>query len=428
MLQRFTRSLIVGASRRNLHRSSVVRLAKTRDEVEKEMKEEEERKEKDLVDIDESLKKTILYEFFEAASLDSTGEVRLKNRPGRSWSVEELRLKSNSDLHKLWYVLLKERNVLLTMRSIRQLRGMKFPNPERFDKIKESMENLESVIHERNDAVLRLETGDSASPPMRTITSFMGFTYQKQATEHYEPAEVTKEKEYEVPYLDDDAYVTQKLWNEKQEMKRRIHEFDEYTRINQTKDDIKFKRAMRRKFDRLEHLPNTIVQQEKLKLFICLMSQPSPMASAELNLGKTLNDRLEALNEVDRKVENVMELVKSIMENLIKDNKPIASKKINDTMRQLNRILEDDINKVIHDQLTYMEELCVGMEHQGSTFGLQNRRDTFRQTLDGLHRELETLLPAEEEGITLCDKDPLTKNPPTEDPLIQDQEMESGSE
>ena len=40
------------------------------------------------------------------------------------------------------------------------------------------MENLESVVHERNDAVLRLETGDGASPHMRTVTSFAGFTYQ----------------------------------------------------------------------------------------------------------------------------------------------------------------------------------------------------------------------------------------------------------
>ena len=102
-------------------------------------------------------------------------------------------MKSNSDLHKLWYVLLKERNMLLTMEHAHKIRRIQMPSPERLDRIKEvlllfnqlpnmwllkSMENVEAVVHERNDAFLRLETGDGASPPERTITSFAGFTYQ----------------------------------------------------------------------------------------------------------------------------------------------------------------------------------------------------------------------------------------------------------
>ncbi|RID48858.1 hypothetical protein BRARA_I05337, partial [Brassica rapa] len=43
---------------------------------------------------------------------------------GRGWKASELRLKSWDDLQKLWYVLLKEKNMLMTQRQMLQAQNM----------------------------------------------------------------------------------------------------------------------------------------------------------------------------------------------------------------------------------------------------------------------------------------------------------------
>ena len=79
-----------------------------------------------------------LDEFFEEEKFLGEQKVRV----GRSWKKDELRLKSNEDLHKLWFVLLKERNMLLTMETAYEDEYVPMPNPERVDKVNLDSEKL----------------------------------------------------------------------------------------------------------------------------------------------------------------------------------------------------------------------------------------------------------------------------------------------
>merc|ERR1712168_562531 len=76
---------------------------------------------------------------------------------GRSWQRNELRGKSSTDLHKLWYVLLKERNMIMTLRHECEQLGIPCPGPSRMITVIKSMDNLKFVVDERNDAVREIE-------------------------------------------------------------------------------------------------------------------------------------------------------------------------------------------------------------------------------------------------------------------------------
>ncbi|XP_015115688.1 39S ribosomal protein L47, mitochondrial [Diachasma alloeum] len=105
-------------------------------------------------------------------------------KTGRSWKLDELRIKSNEDLHKLWYILLKERNMLMTMEHAHAQEWEYFPNPERIDKVEESMENLEKVVRERNQAYHYLETGVHGERPMKTVRDQLGLRRWYKMCQH----------------------------------------------------------------------------------------------------------------------------------------------------------------------------------------------------------------------------------------------------
>lgn len=71
-------------------------------------------------------------------------------------------------------MLLKERNMLLTMEHECKERFEIFPNPERMDKVEESMENLEAVVRERNRAYHMLETGETGERPVEVRKNIFG--------------------------------------------------------------------------------------------------------------------------------------------------------------------------------------------------------------------------------------------------------------
>ncbi|XP_059157617.1 large ribosomal subunit protein uL29m-like [Physella acuta] len=129
-----------------------------------------------------------LMEFFDRK--DVWGETSVLS--GRPYRLDELRLKSNQDIHKLWYVLLKERNMLLTMQEEYHRNVELFPNPERITKVEESMENILEVVKERDNAVSLLETGKPAGPGGAYVRDFLGRVVWRNFKEYGIPPHMNK--------------------------------------------------------------------------------------------------------------------------------------------------------------------------------------------------------------------------------------------
>ncbi|KAK2858127.1 hypothetical protein Q7C36_006046 [Tachysurus vachellii] len=124
-----------------------------------------------------------LEEFFDLP--ENWGETTVKS--GSPWTAKQLRAKSNEDLHKLWYVLLKEKNMLQTIEQEAKRQCVSMPSPERIKKVERSMQRLDIVVKEREDALRLLQTGQEKGRPGEWRRNVFGKTFWYRFREHPVP-------------------------------------------------------------------------------------------------------------------------------------------------------------------------------------------------------------------------------------------------
>ncbi|KZW03378.1 MRP-L47-domain-containing protein [Exidia glandulosa HHB12029] len=86
---------------------------------------------------------------------------------GRGWNVDEIRRKSFRDLHTLWYICLRERNLLATQKAF--AKKMAFSGHQHFimqneAKCRKTMGYIKLVLSERRSALVKALTVRDAPP------------------------------------------------------------------------------------------------------------------------------------------------------------------------------------------------------------------------------------------------------------------------
>uniref|UniRef100_UPI0037E7F1E1 large ribosomal subunit protein uL29m n=1 Tax=Semicossyphus pulcher TaxID=241346 RepID=UPI0037E7F1E1 len=137
-----------------------------------------------------------LEEFFDLP--ENWGETTVKS--GGPWTAKQLRTKSNEDLHSLWYVLLKEKNMLLTLQQEARRQRVPMPSPERLRKVERSMIRLETVVNERETALRLLQTGQEKGRPGAWRRNIFGHAYWYRF------------KEYAIPWYMNKRYKIKKFY------------------------------------------------------------------------------------------------------------------------------------------------------------------------------------------------------------------------
>ncbi|KAF7637762.1 Mediator of RNA polymerase II transcription subunit 11 [Meloidogyne graminicola] len=102
-----------------------------------------------------------------------------------------------------------------------------------------------------------------------------------------------------------------------------------------------------------------------------------------------LEQRLDSLKDIDWKVAELMTIVAEVLSSLERD-KPISKAKMEELYKRYEMKL-DEVQKGVSEQLTYMEQVCVGAEHQGSNFHAKQVAEISGKRLQSLNERLESI-------------------------------------
>jgi len=111
-------------------------------------------------------------EFFPPGVYEGEDVVDMEPHTGRVYRFDELRARSNVDLHKLWFVCLKEKNMLMTIEGECERLNMPMPGPTRKHKVRTTMHRIKRVVNEREIAIEELELREwefDRNPPQATV-------------------------------------------------------------------------------------------------------------------------------------------------------------------------------------------------------------------------------------------------------------------
>ncbi|KAI8819552.1 mitochondrial 39-S ribosomal protein L47 (MRP-L47)-domain-containing protein [Fimicolochytrium jonesii] len=98
---------------------------------------------------------------------------------GRAWKAADLRIKSFEDLHKLWWVCIKEQNKLYSQQVEARRFDLMFPYSDRFKQVKSTMKAIKVVLWERRIAWMQAQYITARSAKLAFLRNLKTYTEEE---------------------------------------------------------------------------------------------------------------------------------------------------------------------------------------------------------------------------------------------------------